>query len=95
MGDEDTTIYLFGTVHVLPPELQWKTKPIDDALKSAKAVYFETDVNPNQIQLLEVVRRLGMYTLPEKLSDHLTADSAPPWPRPPRNSPCPWWRWRR
>jgi uncharacterized protein YbaP (TraB family) len=72
IGDEDTTIYLFGTVHVLPPDLNWRTKPVEDALNAAKAVYFETDVNPNQIQLLEVVKRLGMYGPYEKLSEHLT-----------------------
>jgi uncharacterized protein YbaP (TraB family) len=74
IGDEDTTVYLFGTVHVLPPDLNWRTKPVEDALNSAKAVYFETDVNPNQIQLLDVVKRLGMYGPSEKLSEHLTLE---------------------
>ncbi len=71
IGDEDTTVYLFGTVHVLPPELSWRAKPVEDALNASKAVYFETDVNPNQIALLEVVKRLGMYPTSDKLSEHL------------------------
>ena len=74
IGDQDTTVYLFGTVHVLPPELSWRTKPIEDALSASKAVYFETDVNPNQIKLMEVVRRLGMYPTTDKLSEHLKPD---------------------
>jgi uncharacterized protein YbaP (TraB family) len=74
IGDEDTTIYLFGTVHVLPPELSWRTKPVEDALNASKAVYFETDVTPNQIQLLDVVKRLGMYPASDNLSEHLAPD---------------------
>lgn len=35
VSDEDTTIYLFGTVHVLPPEIQWYDQEIADALTSA------------------------------------------------------------
>ncbi|HVY87658.1 MAG TPA: TraB/GumN family protein, partial [Hyphomonadaceae bacterium] len=42
IGDADTTIYLFGTVHVLPPDLNWRTTAVDKALGNAKAVYFET-----------------------------------------------------
>ena len=71
ISDQDTTVYLFGTVHVLPPELSWRTKLVEDALNASKAVYFETDVNPNQIKLMEVVRRLGMYPTTDKLSEHL------------------------
>jgi uncharacterized protein YbaP (TraB family) len=74
IGDEDTTVYLFGTVHVLPPELSWRTRPVEDALNASKAVYFETDVNPNQIALAQMAQRLGMYAPPEKLSDHLTPE---------------------
>jgi uncharacterized protein YbaP (TraB family) len=73
-GDADTTVYLFGTVHVLPPELAWRTPLVDNALAEAKTVYFETDVNPNVAEITQVVSRLGVYAPPEKLSDHLKPD---------------------
>lgn len=74
IGDSDTTVYLFSTVHVLPPDLTWRSRPIEDALDASKAVYFETDVNPDQVALLEVVKRLGMYPSSDRLSNHLKPD---------------------
>lgn len=73
-GDEDTTIYLFGTVHVLPDELEWRTQLIDDAMAEASAVYFETDIDPNPIEITRIVSSLGLYTGGEKLSDRLTPE---------------------
>lgn len=45
VSDEDTTIYLFGTVHVLPPELQWYDAEIHAALASADTVVTEVDMS--------------------------------------------------
>jgi len=33
--DHDSTIYLFGTVHVLRPDTQWRSAKIDEAFKSS------------------------------------------------------------
>jgi uncharacterized protein len=71
-GDGDTTLYLFGTVHVLPPSVDWRKPAVDEALAAAKAVYFETDIDPNPGQIQAFVAEYGSYTPPEKLSDHLT-----------------------
>ncbi len=73
-GDADTTIYLFGTVHVLPDDLEWRTQLIDDAMAEASAVYFETDIDPNPIELTRIVSSLGLYSGGEKLSDRLTPE---------------------
>jgi uncharacterized protein len=74
LGDADTTIYLFGTVHVLPPQLEWRKPPIDKALSEARAIYFETDLDPNPTELLPIIQELGMYPPGDKLSDHLKPD---------------------
>jgi len=71
VGDADTTIYLFGTVHVLPPELVWRTAAIDKALGEAKAIYFETDITPDPAKLISFVQGIGMYPPSESLSDRL------------------------
>lgn len=71
VGDADTTIYLFGTVHVLPPDVKWRTPAIDKALGEAKAVYFETDIDPDPKTMLPILQQLGMYPPSDKLSDHL------------------------
>jgi uncharacterized protein YbaP (TraB family) len=74
VGDADTTVYLFGTVHVLPSELVWRTPQIDKALGEAKAVYFETDIDPDPNVINPIVQTLGMYPPSETLSDNLKPD---------------------
>lgn len=41
VADEDTTIYLFGTVHILPPELEWYDATIADALTGSDMIVTE------------------------------------------------------
>jgi uncharacterized protein YbaP (TraB family) len=72
--DADTTVYLFGTVHVLPPAVEWRTQKIDAALAESKAVYFETDLDPAPNEILPVLQKLGMYPPSERLSDKLSQE---------------------
>ena len=74
VSDTDTTIYLFGTVHVLPPTLEWRTDKIDKALAESKAVYFETDLDPAPNEILTLLQKLGMYPPSERLSDKLSEE---------------------
>ena len=39
--DKDSTIYLFGTVHMLKPDTVWHSPKIDKALGSAKELWLE------------------------------------------------------
>jgi len=41
--DKDSTIYLFGTVHVLRPETQWRTPKIAKAFEAADDVVMEIE----------------------------------------------------
>ena len=41
VADEDTTIYLFGTVHALPKDIEWYKGPIATALASAQTLVTE------------------------------------------------------
>lgn len=44
--DEDSTLYLFGTVHVLKPETPWGSAKLDRAFASADEYWFEiADLN--------------------------------------------------
>ncbi len=76
VSDADTTIHLFGTVHVLPPETKWRTPALDEALKAAKAVYFETDVSPDEAAMTALVVQLGLYPPGQKLTSKLTPEQA-------------------
>lgn len=74
VADADTTVYLFGTVHVLPPTLTWHSPAVDKALGEAKAVYFETDTEGDPMMFREIVERLGKYSPSERLSDRLSLE---------------------
>jgi uncharacterized protein YbaP (TraB family) len=39
--DADTTIYLFGTVHILKPEINWRSDRIDAAFRSSENIWME------------------------------------------------------
>jgi uncharacterized protein YbaP (TraB family) len=51
VGDEDTTIYLFGTIHALPAGLTWFNGPIEAALHSSGQLVTEIpDTDPAEMQ---------------------------------------------
>ena len=55
VADEDTTIYLFGTVHTLPADIDWKTGEIAAALDRADVLVTEIDMNPQSMQTMQEV----------------------------------------
>jgi uncharacterized protein YbaP (TraB family) len=57
--DADSTIYLFGTVHVLRPTTGWATDRIDTAFDSADQIYFEISNPDDQAAMMPIVQRLG------------------------------------
>jgi uncharacterized protein YbaP (TraB family) len=70
--DEDSTLYLLGTVHVLKPDTVWRTPAIDAALASADELWIEVETD-DAAALAPLVRRHGRD--PERpLSSKLTAD---------------------
>ena len=44
LKDADTTLHLLGTVHMLKPDLAWRSREIDTALAAAQTVVFEIDM---------------------------------------------------
>lgn len=76
IADADTTIYLFGTIHMLPPGAEWRSAAVDDALAGAKAAYFETDVEGDVAGRTALVRRLGLLEPGQRLSDRLSPTEA-------------------
>lgn len=55
VADEDTTIYLFGTVHALPKEVDWSSSIIENALASSESIVTEIKMAPgmeNEMQQL-------------------------------------------
>lgn len=78
LADEDTTIHFFGTVHILKPDLDWRTEELDAVLGAADALYLEADVTSPEAQatMARLVPQLGVFTDGSKLSDHLSQEEA-------------------
>ena len=63
VADEDTTIYLFGTIHVLPDGVSWMTPAINAALGSSDVLVTEILMTPEAtVRSQQLVAELG--TLP-------------------------------
>jgi len=45
VSDRDTNIYLFGTVHLLPPGTQWRTPRLEKAAREAGTLVVETIID--------------------------------------------------
>lgn len=65
LADEDTTIYLFGTIHILPREAAWFTPVIDEALDSSDVLVTEIPSGPESDALAaQLIMQMGI--LPEE-----------------------------
>jgi uncharacterized protein YbaP (TraB family) len=45
VADADTTIYLFGTIHLLPPGTKWRSPTFDKAAAGSDTLVVETDID--------------------------------------------------
>ncbi|GMN13509.1 TraB/GumN family protein [Altererythrobacter sp. MTPC7] len=55
VADEDTTIYLFGTVHSLPADVDWYRGELAAALDSSDELVTEIDMNPEAMAAMQQV----------------------------------------
>jgi uncharacterized protein len=58
--DADTTIYLFGTVHLLPKGVNWLHGPVKQAFDAADTLVLETLLPDDPSYLAPLVRDLGL-----------------------------------
>jgi len=70
--DYDSTVYLFGTVHLLPDDLSWLKDDVKTAFGKAGTIYFEVDTGTQgQIQASVLTQHLGMRSDGTRLSNSL------------------------
>jgi hypothetical protein len=70
VADEDTTIYLFGTVHALPDNINWYTGEVKSALDASSTLVTEVDMSPESLAKLgPLVNSLAVYKDGTKLRD--------------------------
>ena len=76
LSDEDSDIYILGTVHVLPPELEWHSEEIVAAFESADTIWFEAPVlDPTaQMQSMQLLYQYGLNEPGNPLSGQISAE---------------------
>jgi uncharacterized protein YbaP (TraB family) len=60
VSDKDTTVYLFGTIHLLPKDSRWRTPVLDQAIGKSQGLFLETIIDEkNPLELAGAMASLG------------------------------------
>jgi uncharacterized protein YbaP (TraB family) len=64
VADEDTTLYLFGTVHLLKPETEWQTDKFNAAFAEAGHLVTEVDTDSPEglAAITQLMQQRGVFT---------------------------------
>ena len=60
LSDEDTRIYMFGTIHLLPEGTNWKTAALERALASADELVTEVEMEKDLASAAQAMMKLGV-----------------------------------
>ena len=71
--DADSTLYLFGSVHVLRPTTGWASPRVEAAFDSASDIWFEISNPDDQAAVMPLVQQYGL-SLDTPLSSRLTPE---------------------
>ncbi|MGQ7829041.1 TraB/GumN family protein [Altererythrobacter sp. Z27] len=75
VADEDTTIYLFGTVHALPKDVEWSSSVLENALASSDSVVTEIKMTPEMpTEMQQLVMTKGILPADTTLRSLLNAE---------------------
>lgn len=58
--DHDSTLYLFGTIHVLKPDADWRSPRFDAAFDSASQLVLEVENPEDQAALMPLIQQHGL-----------------------------------
>ena len=56
VSDADTTVYLFGTIHLLPKNYRWRTPKFEQALAASNELVIESIVDPQHPEQLQAAK---------------------------------------
>jgi uncharacterized protein YbaP (TraB family) len=78
VSDRDTTIYLFGTIHLLPKNTNWQGAALDKAVADSSDLVIETIVDQqNPTPLMQTMMTLATSPGLAPLRDRVSADKRP------------------
>lgn len=71
--DADSTLYLYGTIHLLKPDTVWHGKAVDEALAASSELILEVPNADDQQAAMPLVQKYGLNQ-DKPLSQKLTAE---------------------
>lgn len=75
VSDADSTMYLYGTVHVRPRGTDWGDQDVRETLASAEEIWTEIEISPEADQRTqELAMQMGQAPADRPLSSWLTAE---------------------
>jgi uncharacterized protein len=78
VSDPDTTIYLFGTIHLLPANYRWESPKIEQAVQKSDKLYVETIVDPDHPQgIIAALNSLGYKSGLPPLANRIAPSKRP------------------
>jgi len=70
------TVYLFGSVHLLPPQVDWHTKEVDAAIAKSDTLVFEIALDADaQQRMMAYIAAHGMLPEGEHLRDMISPEA--------------------
>ena len=72
ISDDDSQVWLFGSVHAFNSRVKWRTTAFNKALKAADLVYFEMPTTVSDDEYVQAMVKLGLNRKGKILSDYLS-----------------------
>jgi uncharacterized protein YbaP (TraB family) len=78
VSDADTTVYLFGTIHLLPEKYNWRTAKFDQAVAGSNELVLETIIDEKDpMKLVGILTRLGFSNNLPPIASRVPAAKVP------------------
>lgn len=75
VSDEDSDIYLFGSIHILQPTTQWRTALLDQVLSGADTYYYELPMTAEaQAASQSLIPQYGLMPTGQRFTTSLTPE---------------------
>lgn len=72
IADDDSQLWLFGSVHAFNSRVKWRTPAFNRALREADLVYFEMPTSVSEDEYFQAMAQLGLNRKGKQLSEYLT-----------------------
>lgn len=78
VSDPDTTVYLFGTIHLLPQGMAWRSASLNGAVAKSDALVIETIIDDkNPLQFMQTLNAIAISPNLPPLVERVSADKRP------------------